>query len=41
MPREAISLGAVEEVLPIDRIADAILRFCTAIVDTTADLVWG
>jgi two-component system chemotaxis response regulator CheB len=27
MPREAISLGAVEEVLPIDRIADAILRF--------------
>jgi len=27
MPREAIALGAVEEVLPIDRIADAILRF--------------
>jgi two-component system chemotaxis response regulator CheB len=27
MPKEAIALGAVEEVLPIDRIADAILRF--------------
>jgi two-component system chemotaxis response regulator CheB len=27
MPREAIALGAVDEVLPIDRIADAILRF--------------
>ena len=27
MPKEAIRLGAVDEVLPLDRIADAILRF--------------
>ena len=27
MPKEAIRLGAVDEVLPLGRIADAILRF--------------
>ncbi len=27
MPKEAIRLGAVDEVLPLDRVADAILRF--------------
>lgn len=27
MPKEAIKLGAVDEVLPLDRVADAILRF--------------
>jgi two-component system chemotaxis response regulator CheB len=27
MPKEAIKLGAVDEILPLDRVADAILRF--------------
>lgn len=27
MPKEAIQLGAVDEVLPLQRIADAVLRF--------------
>ena len=27
MPKEAIKLGAVDEIMPLDRVADAILRF--------------
>jgi two-component system chemotaxis response regulator CheB len=27
MPKEAIKLGAIDHVLPLDRVADAILQF--------------